>query len=460
MKTKYYICLLTVCTVMLSFLNSCEDRLEVSDPVDQISAAQVFESVGTADAALSHLYTDIQAYSVISGGSASAGTLLGTYADDLISHNTSNQNAAPDLYNNVQGNANTVIKNVWTNAYKEIYTANAILEGIERSTALPEADRKRIRGEALFLRSLIFFYLNQLFGDIPYPITTDYTVNQSLSKTAESDALNLIRKDLEEAASLLNDQYRNAERIYPNKKTVQLLLATVFMTKNQWADAEIHLRDVVQSLLYIWENDPAKTFKKTGKHILWQLKPLQNNYATNEALLYYFSSGVPTSYTASNSLYATFDPADLRRQKWITAVTANQTAFYRIDKYRNITNNADEYSVVFRLEEAYLLLAESLAHQNKVPAAIPYLNKVKQKAGISLIADNTPREQVLNEILQENRKEFFAERGIRFLTLKRAGRLNDLIATKPNWKEYHRYWPLPVSELLLNPNLNPQNNGY
>lgn len=460
MKTNYISGAVSALIVMLSVLTSCEQRLEVNDPIDQISSAQIFESVNTADAALSHLYTEIQAYSLFSGGSSGAGVLLGAYTDDLINNDAFNQNAGADLFNNVQGNSNTSIKTAWTNAYKEIYTANAIIEGIEKSTAIAEPDKKRIKGEALFLRTLIFFYLHQLFGDIPYPTTTNYTVNQSLPKTPESEALRLIRKDLEESVNLLNDQYRNAERIYPNKKTAQLFLATVLMTQNQWSDAEILLREVVPSTLYVWENDPVKTFKKTGKHILWQLKPLQNNYATSEALLYYFSSGVPNTYTVANSLVNSFDAADLRRQNWMTKITTNQTAYYRVDKYRNITNNTDEYSIVFRLEEAYLLLAEALAQQNKLSAAIPYLNKVKQKAGIALTPESTPKEQLLTEILKENQKEFFAERGIRFVTLKRAGRLNELVATKPNWKEHHRYWPLPISELLLNPNLNPQNNGY
>jgi len=50
--------------------------------------------------------------------------------------------------------------------------------------------------------------------------------------------------------------------------------------------------------------------------------------------------------------------------------------------------------------------------------------------------------------------------GNRFFTLKRLGKLDGLLPVKPNWKTFYRNWPLPQNELLLNPNLNPQNEGY
>ena len=50
--------------------------------------------------------------------------------------------------------------------------------------------------------------------------------------------------------------------------------------------------------------------------------------------------------------------------------------------------------------------------------------------------------------------------GKRFFDLKRAGKLNELLPAKPNWKPFHQLWPVPQKELLLNPAMNPQNTGY
>ncbi|MDP2452500.1 MULTISPECIES: RagB/SusD family nutrient uptake outer membrane protein [unclassified Kaistella] len=441
-------------------LSACEDALEVSPPVNQISSAQVFESVSTADAALSNLYAEFQAYSLLSGGAGGAGALLGTYTDELYSYGINTQNAEYDLYNNTQIATNTRIKSVWTNAYKEIYMANVIINGVKVSAGITEDDQRRIHGEALFLRSLVYYYLTSIFGDIPYTVSTDYSVNQSLAKTEEAEVLMKIENDLQQAALMLNDSYRNNERIYANRKTAELILATVMMKRSKWQEAEALLRGIVQNPVYVWQPDLTKTFKTTGKHILWQLKPLKANDATPEALLFYFITAVPNTYTLSDNLFASFTSNDLRRQAWIKPLLINQKTYYRADKYQKTVNNTDEYSIVVRLEEAYLLLAENLAQQNKISEALPFLNAVKQKAGLAPLPDTLTKQELVTEIIDESCKEFFTEKGMRFLTLKRNGRLNSLIPYKTNWQPFHQNWPLPASELLVNPRLKPQNDGY
>lgn len=105
-------------------------------------------------------------------------------------------------------------------------------------------------------------------------------------------------------------------------------------------------------------------------------------------------------------------------------------------------------------------MAESLSQQNRVPEAVNYLNAIRNLSGLGNISGTISKDVVLEEILAENRREFFSERGIRFLSLKRNGKLDILSQSKPNWKTFHSIWPIPVSELALNPSLNPQNNGY
>ena len=175
--------------------------------------------------------------------------------------------------------------------------------------------------------------------------------------------------------------------------------------------------------------------------------------------MYYFTTAAPTGYALSNDLVNAFEITDLRLQKWITKITVNQNVFYRCNKYVNAVNNPDEYSIVFRMEEVNLLLAEALVRQNRKEEALPLLNAVRQRAGTSNLG-LLSNEQILEELLNENRREFFAEKGNRFLTLKRFGQLDQLNTVKPNWQNFHKVWPIPLNDLLLNPNLNPQNPGY
>ncbi|WP_313239758.1 RagB/SusD family nutrient uptake outer membrane protein, partial [Sphingobacterium multivorum] len=322
------------------------------------------------------------------------------------------------------------------------------------------SEKQRIKGEALLVRSILFFYLQQIFGDIPYPTSTDYQINQSLSKIPSSEVLTRLENDLSSSISLLSDSYRSTERIIPNRKVGELMLAKIYMLQSRWNNAETLLRTITQSSLYQFENDLSKVFTKTGGHILWQLKPKNSGDATQEVIAYYFTGAAPSNYALSQNLVNTFTVGDQRKNQWMATVTVAQNTWYRPAKYKTLTNNTTEYSVIFRLEEVYLLLAESLAEQDKLAEALPLLNATRQRATLPVLSMPISKQSLLNEILLEDRKEFFTEMGHRFLDLKRMNRLDDLLPIKSNWKNYHSLWPLPQKELLLNPNLNPQNTGY
>ena len=437
---------------------SCEKLIEVDLPANQIKTEEVFKDVATANAVLSGLYAGLWENSPVAGDQS--GRILGGYTDDLTYYGTTGTNGILEISGNTLIDSNPAVYAYWLAAYQKLYSANAILEGLENAPELPLADKQRIKGETLFIRSLLLFYLQQIYGAIPYPVSTNYEVNKSLNKLSSVAVVQLLESDLKEAISLLADQYRNAERIFVNRKTVQLLLAKVYMEQQKWDLAEEQLKAVVESPLYQFENDVTKVFYKAGTHILWQLKPKNNGDATKEAQTYYFINAAPSSFSLSQSLVDAFSVADLRRQNWMAVVTVGANSWYRANKYKVRSNNTTEYSIVFRLEEVYLLLAESLGRQDKVEEAVPYVNATRKRAGLSTLLTTISPQVLLDEILQENRREFFTEMGHRFMDLKRAGQLNTLVQSKPNWKEFHRLWPIPQKDILLNANLKPQNTGY
>ncbi|WP_251040670.1 RagB/SusD family nutrient uptake outer membrane protein [Chryseobacterium sp. ISL-6] len=447
-----------MCMILMSYV-SCDNLIEPDEPTNQISSNEVFNNVNTADAVLSSLYAELQYNSVISGGSRGLGSLLGTYADDLDSYFLPSQTAYLDIYNTQVLPTNAVLKTLWANAYKEIYISNALIEGITKSSAIKEEDKKRIKGEALLIRSLIHLRLSQLFGDIPYVTTTDYTINQSIAKLSSNELLNKVIDDLEESKGNLKNEYRNTERIYPNRYVAVILLCQAFMIKGDWERARQYAEEILTSPIYQINTDLNLTFRKEGKNILWQLKPLKVGDATAEAQLY-FISGTPQNYALSNNLVDIFDASDLRKELWMKKVVSGPTTYYGNYKYKNTVSNINEYSVIFRIEEVYCMMAEILTRQNRIADALPYINAVRVRAGLSVLVPSISKDQLLNEILSEKRREFFAESGIRFFDLKRFNRLGDLNALKPNWNGFRKVWPLPQSEILLNPNLNPQNPGY
>ena len=87
-------------------------------------------------------------------------------------------------------------------------------------------------------------------------------------------------------------------------------------------------------------------------------------------------------------------------------------------------------------------------------------NMLRERAGLSMIS-STDRASLLDAIQRERQVELFTEQGHRFFDLKRTGRIDGTLAPiKPNWQRTDALLPIPESELLLNPNLEPQNEGY
>lgn len=438
---------------------ACESLVEIDEPTNQLGTPQVFEDLQTANATLAGLYAAVRDNSVLCGaGYRSPATLLDSYADNLDCHNN-DQNGVMDIYLNQQQESNSNIEAIWTTAYQQVYYANAIIYGAENSAALSDDDKQRIMGEALLIRSLIYFYLQQLFGDLPYTTSLDYEYNRSISRTAADLVLEQLVGDLQQAAVLLEDAYRDAGRIYPNRKTAQVLLARIHLLRKEWT-AALQLADtILQSDLYQPEPDLNEVFHNTGKHIIWQLKPKNEGDAVWEATFYYFSDAAPRAYTLTDDLTAVFADNDLRKQAWMAETNFNGQSWYRPYKYKNLSGNTTEYSIVFRLEEVYFIKAEALAGLERYDEALPWLNATRERAGL-LALNALSGDAFTNELLEEKRREFFAESGHRFLDLKRHGRLNNLSAVKPNWEEYKQVWPLPLNELLLNSRLAPQNPDY
>ena len=447
------------CSALL-MLTGCDKLVEVDFPSSQIGTEQVFADVQTANAALTGLYASLRDESLITGADYySASTLLASYTDDLDCY-TNDQNGVRDIYHNQQTESNQVVASIWSRTYSHIYYANSLIRGVEMSVKLKEADKNRIKGEAMLLRSLVYFYLQQLFGDIPYTASIDYEYNRTLSRTGAGDVLEQLVTDVTEAAGLLSDDYRDVERIYPNRKAAQVLLARIYLLQSDWTQAETMAETILSSPLYVFQADINAVFHKTGSHILWQMKPENSGDATLEAYFYYFSGSAPHNYSLTEDLVNSFVTDDLRRQFWVAEVTSGGNTWYRPYKYKNQEGtNFNEYSIVFRLEEVYFILAEALARQGRIDEALPYLNATRQRAGLTGFT-SLSAEEFLTELLAEKRREFFSESGYRFIDLKRLDRLDELSALKPNWEEYKKVWPLPQNEMLLNQNLSPQNNGY
>jgi hypothetical protein len=103
--------------------------------------------------------------------------------------------------------------------------------------------------------------------------------------------------------------------------------------------------------------------------------------------------------------------------------------------------------------------------QNNFQGARDDLNAIRRRANL---LDNTNNDQasLLTAILHERQTEMFTEMGQRWLDLKRMGKVDEVMTNvtplkgNPNgWKSYQQLYPIPFSDIQMNPKL-VQNNGY
>jgi hypothetical protein len=442
-------------------LNSCDSFVEVDLPNSQLTSPAVFEDKATANAAMVDIYNKIRDNGLLTGTSSGISNQLGNYTDELVCYG-STASVSIDFYNNALVATNSNISAVWNSSYYQIYCANSVLEGVKNAVALPAPDRDQLSGEALFVRGLIHFYLVNLFGDIPYITSTDYQQNSAPKRIPQTEVYDKIKTDLVQAIALLPEAYISTEKVRPNKYAAIALLARVNLYSGNWAEAVANTTQVINNTaLYKWTS-LDKVFLKNSTTTIWQLMPAVKGKNTFEGETFIFTAGPPPLTALSPGLMSAFSAGDLRKNWWTKAVTNGTTTWYHAYKYNQYQNTTTslEYSIVLRLAEQYLIRAEAKAHLNDATGAAQDLNAVRNQAGLGNTTATTT-EELLEAILRERRLEFFTEFGHRFFDLKRTNKLDiTLSGVKLGWDAKDQLWPIPATELLVNPNLQPQNLGY
>ncbi|EIA07457.1 RagB/SusD family nutrient uptake outer membrane protein [Flavobacterium frigoris] len=444
------------------WLFSCDSFTETDLPKTQLIKTAVFQDVKTATAALSDCYAQMRDYSMITGNSDGLSSLLGNYADELTYYGVSDS-PLQNFYNHTLLPSNSGVSVLWNSSYNQIYAANAIVEGVDNSTAITGDNRNRLKGEALFIRAFIHFNLVNLFGDIPYITSTDYKTNTMISKQTQADVYNQIIADLLEAKELLPETYTSAQRIRPNKYTVSALLARVFLYTENWQLAENESNAIInKTAFYQWQDNLDLVFLKDSPSTIWQLHPGVAGLNTMEGRTFIFTSAPPNIEAISPELFNAFEAGDQRKNHWLGSVNDGTDTYYFPFKYKLDTNSgtSQEYSIIFRLEEQYLIRAEARIHLGKLAEAKNDINKIRQRATLANTTANTS-EELSQAVLQERRVELFTEFGHRWFDLKRTGKTGTVLSViKPAWKDRDNLLPLPASELLANSHLLPQNQGY
>ena len=458
---RKYISLWMLCLVALC-VGACEDFVQVDLPDSQLNTTEVFADRATADAAMANIYAEMRSFGMLNGGRNGLSYQMGHYSDDFTFFATASSPTVP-FFNNALLPSTPAVASWWNIGYSQVYATNALLEGVRGSDNLEQPDKDLLIGEALFARAMLHYYLNMVYGDVPFITSTDYEVNRSVSRLPSTVLYDTLVQDLQEAMLLLPEAYTTEERTRPNRYAAAALLARVQLAAGRWAEAADAAAMVINNeALYFWEGTLESEFLRDSRSTIWQFHPGQDGANTLEAQSFLFTSSPPTQYAVAQHLLDSFEPGDQRKIYWLSAVTGGVNTYYAVSKYkeRYATASSVEYSVVLRLAEQVLIRAEARARQGELIGAAEDLNAIRAKAGLDP-TEATTQQDILAAILKERQTELFAEYGHRFFDLRRFDMLDsELSPIKPGWESTDRLLPLPENEIILNPNLSPQNPGY
>jgi starch-binding outer membrane protein, SusD/RagB family len=458
---------LIVSMIFLSWAFASCSFLEIDPPKSRVESEVVFSNDITATSAVLGIYAGLYDNSFANGTERGLAMTAGLASDELVNYTKADLTSL-EFEDNDLSTENSYILGQWSSMYKAVYEANAVLEGLEKSTGLSDAVKAQLKGESLFVRAFCYFYLVNMFGDVPLALTTDYQVNSFLPRTSRNAVYAQIKKDLVESQGLLSKEYAAAlgERIRPNKSTATALMARVHLYLGEWSNAEEQSTKVIQEGMYVLEEDLNDVFTSNSKEAIWQLRPTIEGASGRTFEAYYFAPSNVLKYNVlRKDVISTIEPDDLRGSVWICNLVDNSIIQYYPAKYKQASNSGplNEYSMVFRLSEQYLIRAEARAKQLKLTGANSAqsdINVIRNRAGLPGTS-STSQEALLADVAHERRIEFMAEWGHRWFDLKRTGQATPVLSvTKEGFESDDELFPIPQSEFLKNPRLGDQNHGY
>jgi hypothetical protein len=138
----------------------------------------------------------------------------------------------------------------------------------------------------------------------------------------------------------------------------------------------------------------------------------------------------------------------------------NQTYTKKYIVSNKVANDSRANWKVIRYGDVLLMLAESMNENGKTAQAIPYLNQIHTRAGLTAYPTDMTQSATRDAITLERRLELSFE-GVRWFDLLRTGQAYNVMQ-KYGMADYMTLFPIPLSQVQLvnNPEVLPQNPGY
>ena len=401
-----------------SGLTSCVD-LNVQPPLDISNAS----ALSTADGLQNALNG---AYALLRGGSLYGGNLYG--ATEILGDQVvvgGGGFGQLELARRGMTFFNPEGRGIWQDGYNAINRVNNVIEAAPKVTT-SDATRNRILGECYAIRAMAHFEMVRLFSQ-PWGTTADNShrgipIRIESTKGAANARLRpaTVAQVYTQIVNDLNFAITNLPEDNPNKIsrfTARAFLARVLLQREDYAGAFSAADAVVQSNKYQLNTSVRNVFDNafTSESIL----EFVSNQPVEDA-----SGGVQGFFREDDGLspVLSLDPVTVRAIRSNASDKRGTELIKEVDgqffttKFQKVFMNMP----ALRYSEVLLVRAEAAARANNTAAALASVNQVRQRAGLSALA-NLTGDALLTAILTERATELAFE-GLRFHDLKRLRR--------------------------------------
>ena len=309
------------------------------------------------------------------------------------------------------------LETTWAGSYKVISSLNTILSRIDNVDFDNAVLGDRIKGEALFIRSLVYYNLAVTFGNIPLQLEEVTSPSVDINQVSADVIYNEITTDLEEAEGLLPASYSGSGVGRATSGAAATLLGLVHLTNGNNGQAETALRRVVSSQEYdlvpvyadIWGPSNENNIES-----IFEIQYKSGGQGTGSGFTEYYSPDLSISggvgggnvpQAPTDDLIASYgQPADDRLETIGTDVDGDPY-LNKYDATQAIAFDSDVNFIVFRYADVLLLLAEAIGEGTE---AYDLIDEVRSRSGLT-----TPSATLTGSfeeiLLNERRREFVGE---------------------------------------------------
>ncbi|TGE04177.1 RagB/SusD family nutrient uptake outer membrane protein [Hymenobacter fodinae] len=372
-----------------------------------------------------------------------------------------------------------VSQNLWRDHYRAISRTNQVLANVP-GMQMNETLKKRIIGEAHFLRALYYYNLVTLYGNVPLALTPADPTNLPPQAT-EAQVYEQIITDLQAAKPDLDLVYTGGNDIgRATRGAATTLLGKVYMQQRKWSEASTQFQEVIASNRYQLTANYTDNFRHTTENNSESIFEVQFSdaklggndgddatsseggqrsqfwgvpgagfvdgeirpWVINEFLKEGTTTGARDPRLAATAFYnrrqfTTTLPVDadtlVYGKGFLERFKGNARDLsrvywrkYQTDYYRTFENfDSPINHRVMRYADVLLLQAEALNEQNQTSNAIPLINQVRNRAGLAPLTAGTFTQATLRTQIMHERVTELAGEGQRWFDLKRWGLLDN-----------------------------------